>query len=131
MHARVGHFVAFTMPLRRLDIELTPPNLSIQVKKQPSYLTLGVDFCVYDPFLSHQKGNHAPTSGSTYDLKLRGKKVNVGIIVQLSKDLMDWVSQRLCFTFGDTDRSVSWTSVYSLIRKTWGRMEFVHLLTSG
>ena len=56
------------------------------------------------------------------------KKVNVGIIVQLSRDLMDWVSQRLCFAFGDTDRSVSWTSVYSLIRRTWGRMEFVHML---
>ena len=40
------------------------------------------------------------------------------LIVQLSKDLMDWVSRRLCYTFGDTDRSVSWTSVYSLIRRT-------------
>ena len=39
------------------------------------------------------------------------KKVNVGIIVQLSKDLMDWVSRRLCYAVGDTDRSVSWTSV--------------------
>ena len=46
--------------------------------------------------------------------------VNVGIIVQLSRDLMDWVSQRLCFAFGGTDMSVSWTSVYSLIRRTWG-----------
>ena len=35
------------------------------------------------------------------------KKVNVGIIVQLSRDHMDWVSQRLCFAFVDTDRSVS------------------------
>ena len=35
------------------------------------------------------------------------KKVNVGIIVQLSKDLMDWVSRRLCYVVGDTDRSVS------------------------
>ena len=40
---------------------------------------------------------------------------------------MDWVLQRLCFAFGDTDRSVSWTSVYSLIQRTWGRMEFVHI----
>ena len=44
------------------------------------------------------------------------KKVNVGIIVQLSKDLMDWVSQILYFAFGGTDRSVSWTSIYSLIQ---------------
>ena len=58
-------------------------------------------------------------------------KVNVWIIVQLSKDLMDWVLQRLCFAFGDTDRSVSWTSAYSLIRRTWGRMEFIHMLTPG
>ena len=33
-------------------------------------------------------------------------KVNVGIIVQLSKDLMDWVSRRLCYAVGDTDKSV-------------------------
>ena len=26
------------------------PNAKIQVKMQPSYLTLGVDFCVYGPF---------------------------------------------------------------------------------
>ena len=32
---------------------LTPvgtTNLSMQVKIQPTYLTLGVDFCVYGPF---------------------------------------------------------------------------------
>ena len=45
-------------------------------------------------------------------------KVNVGIIVQLSKDLNDWVSRRLCYAVGDTDKSVSWTSVYNLIRRT-------------
>ena len=32
--------------------------------------------------------------------------VNIGIIVQLSRDLMDWVSPRLCYTVGDTDRTV-------------------------
>ena len=47
-----------------------------------------------------------------------GVKVNFGIIVQLSKDIMDWVSRRLCYAVGDTDRSVSWTLVYSLIRMT-------------
>ena len=26
------------------------PNLSMQVKIQPTYLTLGVDFCEYGPF---------------------------------------------------------------------------------
>ena len=26
------------------------PNLSMQVKIQPTYLTLGVDFCAYGPF---------------------------------------------------------------------------------
>ena len=26
-------------------------------------LTLGVDFCLNGPFLSHHKGNHTPTSG--------------------------------------------------------------------
>ena len=46
---------------------------------------------------------------------LKVKKVNVGIIVQLPRDLMDLVSQRLCFAFGETHWSVSWTSVYSLI----------------
>ena len=46
------------------------------------------------------------------------KKVHIGTIVQLSRDLMDWVSQRLCFAFDDTDRFVSWTSVYSLIQRT-------------
>ena len=40
------------------------------------------------------------------------------LIVQLPKDLMDWVSRRLCYVVGDADRSVSWTSVYSLIRRT-------------
>ena len=40
------------------------------------------------------------------------------IMVQLSKDLMDWMSRRLCYAVGDTDRPVSWTSVYSLIRRT-------------
>ena len=44
--------------------------------------------------------------------------LNVGIIVPLSKDLMDWVSRRLCYEVGDADRSVSWTSVYSFIRMT-------------
>ena len=41
------------------------------------------------------------------------------IIIQLSKDLMDWVLRRLCYPVGDTDMSVSWTSIYSLIRRTW------------
>ena len=50
--------------------------------------------------------------------KVKSKKVNVWIIVQLSKDLMDWVSRRLCYAVGDTDRPVSWTSVYSPIRRT-------------
>ena len=45
-------------------------------------------------------------------------KVNVRITVQLSKDLMDWVSRRLCYAVGDTDRFVSWTWGYSLIRRT-------------
>ena len=31
---------------------------------------------------------------------------------------MDWVLRRLCYAVGDTDRPVSWTSVYSLIRRT-------------
>ena len=34
-------------------------------------------------------------------------KVNVGIIVQLSIDFMDWVSRRLCYAVDDTDRAVS------------------------
>ena len=42
----------------------------------------------------------------------------VRLIVQLSKDLMDWVLRRLCKAVGDTDRSVSWTSTYSLIKRT-------------
>ena len=41
------------------------PNLSMQVKIQPTYLTLGVDVCMYGPFfLSHYKSSHTPTSGS-------------------------------------------------------------------
>ena len=30
------------------------------------------------------------------------------LIVQLFKDFMDWVSQRLCYVVGDTDRPVSY-----------------------
>ena len=45
---------------------------------------------------------------------------------------MDWVSRRLWYVVSDTDRSVSWTSVYRLIRMTFlGEMEFVHMLTPG
>ena len=59
-------------------------------------------------------------------------KVNVRIIVQLSKDFMDWVSQRLCYAIGDTDRSVSWTSVIvSSEGIALGEMEFAHMLTPG
>ena len=48
----------------RLSTPVGIPNLSMQVKIQPTYLTLGVDFCVYGPCLSHHKGNHSPTSGA-------------------------------------------------------------------
>ena len=34
----------------KLSTPLGTPNLSMQVKTQPTYLTLGVDFCVYGPF---------------------------------------------------------------------------------
>ena len=38
---------------------------------------MGIDFCVHNPFLSHHKGSHAPTSGSRekyYMYRLSGKK---------------------------------------------------------
>ena len=41
-----------------------PQYLSMQVDIQPTYLTLGMYFCVYGPFLSHSKSSHAPTLGS-------------------------------------------------------------------
>ena len=41
------------------------------------------------------------------------------LIVQLFKDLMDRMSRRLCYAVGNTDRSVFWSSIYSLIRWTW------------
>ena len=47
-----------------LSAPVGTPNLSMQVKIQPTYLTLGVDFCVYGPFLPHHRGNHTPTLGS-------------------------------------------------------------------
>ena len=52
----------------RLSTPVGTPNLRMQVKIQPTYLNLGVDFCVYGPFLSHHKGNHTPTSGSCREI---------------------------------------------------------------
>ena len=49
--------------VHRLSTSVGNPNLSMQVKLQPTYLTLGVDFCMYGPFLSHSKDNH--TQGGT------------------------------------------------------------------
>ena len=43
------------------------------------------------------------------------KKVNVGIIVQLSKDLMDWVSRKLCYAVGNTDRAVSYVGPWFIV----------------
>ena len=52
----------------RLSTPVGTPNLSMHVKIQPTYLTLGVDFCVYGPYLSHRKGNHTPTLGSCTEI---------------------------------------------------------------
>ena len=37
----------------------------------------------------------------------------------VQRPFMDWVSRRLCYAVDNTDRSVFWTSIYSLIRRTW------------
>ena len=50
-----------------LSTPVGTPNLSMQVLIQPTYLTLGVDFCVYGPFLSHHKGNHTPACREILD----------------------------------------------------------------
>ena len=61
-------FLFFFFFVHRLSTPVGTPSLSIQVKIQPTYLTLGVGFCVYGPFLSHYKSSHSPTSGSSCDL---------------------------------------------------------------
>ena len=47
MVIQVAHFLNF---VHRLSIPVGTSNLSILVNKQPTTHTLGVDFCVYDPF---------------------------------------------------------------------------------
>ena len=62
----MGFFIYF---VHRLSTPVGTPSLSMQVKIQLTYLTLGVDFCVYGPFfVSHHKGYHTPTSGSCREI---------------------------------------------------------------
>ena len=48
---------------------------------------------------SHTDTNMSPT---THQMQI------LWLIVQLSKDLMVWVSRRLCYAVGDTGRAVSY-----------------------
>ena len=47
----------------RLSTPVGTPNLSMQVKMQPTYLALGVDFCVHGRLYSRLKGSRATSLG--------------------------------------------------------------------
>ena len=56
----IGDGFGFFFFVQRVSTPVGTPHLSMQVKTQPTHLTLGVYFCVYGPFLSH----HLPEDGA-------------------------------------------------------------------